>query len=382
MRRRKTARQALFDGAPEPEVWNSLALTLGHYGRFAEAEDLLKKTIEVEPNNPIYLLNRANMAADQFHFDEAWSLFAKVRNLADVPMMRHNEGMARLLAGDYAKGWALNEARCEMGAAPKQMGCPRYRDGSLAGKKLLVVAEQGLGDTIHFCRFEKKMIEAGAQPIWAVQPSLVRLLRASLQGEVVNRDEPLPEADFYVPVLSLPYALKCYEPFGAGVYLRADEKQPLLPQAQGNKKIGLVWSGSPTHARDAERTVPLPFFKTLCDSLMDAHFYAPCVGKVVEEIKTSGVPMTDLSSLIHDFADTAALLKQMDVLVTVDTSIAHLAGALGVPTYVLLPACPDWRWGISGETTAWYPSMTLVRQTTWGDWQAPLVKVAQKIAAA
>jgi hypothetical protein len=163
----------------------------------------------------------------------------------------------------------------------------------------------------------------------------------------------------------------------------------VLPKGKHARKIGLVWAGSPTHQRDHERSIKLEQLAPILDAV-EADFYAPFVGAALAEIdrrppppsprprgagEDGGAGGSSLSKIIRldrlmsDFADTAALVKQMDCVITVDTAIAHLAGALGVRTYLLLPYCPDWRWGISGETTPWYASMTLLRQPAYGDWK-------------
>jgi ADP-heptose:LPS heptosyltransferase len=166
-------------------------------------------------------------------------------------------------------------------------------------------------------------------------------------------------------MMSLPLLTGHLQPESAGNYLMA-ATIPVLPGGSHKTKIGLVWAGSRTHQRDHERSLPLAQLAPLLDIAAD--FYAPFTGNGLEEIGT--LPVTRLDSLITDFADTAALLKQMDCLVTVDTAAAHVAGALGVKTFLLLPHCPDWRWGVSGETTPWYPSITLLRQPKYGDWKS------------
>jgi ADP-heptose:LPS heptosyltransferase len=158
---------------------------------------------------------------------------------------------------------------------------------------------------------------------------------------------------------------------GEGIYLSAP-LTPVLPTGKFARKIGIVWAGSKTHKRDDERSIPLKFFEPVLSGVR-ADFYAPFLGEALEEI--GDYPITRLDALISDFADTAALLKRMDCLVTVDTAVAHLAGALGVKTYLLISKCPDWRWGTEGEKTALYPSVTLVRQTEFGDWKGAVEKL-------
>jgi hypothetical protein len=205
---------------------------------------------------------------------------------------------------------------------------------------------------------------------------LVRLLSDNLQGEVVSENDELPAADVAMPIMSLPYATERLSPADTlpAPYLRSAAK-PELPGAKKNKKkIGLVWAGSPTHERAHERAIPLELFAPLWTQV-PALYYAPFTGDALQDI-TNATPVRALDNLIHDFADTAGLLTQLDCLVTVDTSVAHLAGALGVKTYLLLSHCPDWRWGVTGTTTPFYPSMTLIRQPKPGDWEGVVMELA------
>lgn len=153
---------------------------------------------------------------------------------------------------------------------------------------------------------------------------------------------------------------------------------PKTSDKSGDKKcIGLVWAGSLTHERDHERSILLEQLNPLLQK-SGVQFYAPFLGPSLSEIGNR--PVTRLDNLITDFADTAALLMQLDCLVSVDTSVAHLAGALGVKTYLLLPHAPDWRWGISGEATPWYSSLTLLRQPSYGDWDDVIAQLMHKLA--
>jgi ADP-heptose:LPS heptosyltransferase len=202
------------------------------------------------------------------------------------------------------------------------------------------------------------------------------LFAANLPGKVASEKAALPDADFYLPVLSLPPALGLYDPrqAPAAPYLKPAEQSPGLPGGDGKRKIGLVWSGSGTHERDHERSVDPAHFTKLCEKI-PAQFYAPFTGAGLE--KADVLPVMRLNHLIKDFADTAALVSRLDCLISVDTAAAHLAGALGVKTYLLLPHCPDWRWGAKGETTPWYGKHTLLRQQRPGDWDAPLARLAE-----
>ncbi|MDX2027751.1 MAG: tetratricopeptide repeat protein [Alphaproteobacteria bacterium] len=375
------ARRAIALNTPQGAAFNSLGLALNRQGKFTEAGEAFREAARLEPHNPHAQLNLANLAVDQLDFAKAWPLFAAARAGSNDPALRHEESMARLLSGDYAAGWPLYEARLERpGALRVTPLCPRWNGEPLGGKKLLLVAEQGFGDVLMFCRYGYVLLSHGVELVWSVPASLQRLLASNLPGLVLPETEPLPAADYYAPLMSLPLALGKTLPIDAppAPYLSAPE-EPKLPQpAKDMRPIGLVWTGSPTHQRDHERSILLEQFAPLFGKVK-AQFYAPFTGAGLEQI-TPQTPVIKLTKLITDFADTAALLKQLEVLVTVDTAAAHLAGALGVKTCLLLPHCPDWRWGTSGTMTPWYPNMTLLRQPAYGDWESVMEQLAEKLA--
>jgi len=359
------ARRALANGASESDALNCLGLALCKQGKFDVASDVFLKAHQVDPYNPAILGNLANLEIELLHFDEAWKLFAAARAISDNAIFRHDEGLARLLDGDFELGWKLFEARLELpGALRISPTCPRWQGEDLRGKKLLILAEQGLGDVIQFCRYQEFLPKENL--VWALPKSLVRLMKGALRGTVLDETSVLPLCDYYVPMMSLPLASGHLKP-EAGEFHPVLPQTPKLPTGKHKLKVGLIWAGSPTHERDHERSIKLRLLTPLTEKLA-ADFYAPFTGESLNEI--GDLPILRLDALITDFADTAALLKQLDYLITVDTAAAHLAGALGIKTFLLLPYCPDWRWGRQGEATPWYPSLTLLRQKTYGDWQS------------
>lgn len=360
----QAARKALEFLPVKTDALNSLGLALGKMGRYGEAEAAFHTALGDAPTNAFVLLNRANLAVDQLRFDQAWGYFAAARAVAHDPTIDRDEGLARLLCGDLKRGWELSEARLRMPNALRLIPtAPLWRGENLVGKKLLIIAEQGFGDVIQFCRYD--MFLPDGDLIWAVPQNLVRLLSGAVRGTVMCEKDILPVCDYYVPMMSLPWVLGQYEPLLKEGYIKASSL-PALPHNTTQQKIGLVWAGSRTHDRDYERSIPLRMFASWIQNTQAA-FYAPFVGAALDEI--GDLPMTRLDHLCGDFADAAALIAQLDCLITVDTVAAHLGGALGVKTFVLLPYCPDWRWGVSGEGCAWYWSVTLLRQPKPGDWQ-------------
>ncbi len=366
------ARRALTGAVSKGDALNCLGLALMKQGKFDEARAAFMEAHTEAPRNPDILFNRANLETEVFRFDDAWPLFAAARAIDDKAVFRRDEGLARLLAGDFAAGFKLFEARLDMPNVLRLApSFPRWKGKSLKGKKLLIVAEQGFGDALHFCRYQEFLPKGDL--VWAVPKNLVRLLSGALRGTIADEKGPIPPCDYYLPIASLPVATKKYAAPITKPYLFAPEK-PALPQGKHGLKIGLVWAGSKTHLRDGERSVPLKAFEPVFKNVK-ADFYAP----FTDAGDVGAYPIAKLESLISDFADTAALLKQLDCLITVDTAAAHLAGALGVKTFLLLPFCPDWRWGIKGETTDLYPSLTLLRQETPADWKTVIDKLLSKL---
>jgi tetratricopeptide (TPR) repeat protein len=415
------ARHALANGAHSGEAYNCLGLALGKQGKFKDADVALRQAQQRAPDNPDILSNRANLAVDQLHFDEAWALFAAARAMTDKAVYRHDESLARLLSGDYDLGWKLFEARLEMPNALRvKPQSPLWNGENLAGKKLLILAEQGFGDVIQFSRYQEFLLEGSL--IWAVPKPLVRLLSRTLHGQVLCETAPLPDCDYYIPIMSLPLITGHLQPEKRWDSISAEDNdgdhsvsledqqkfldglvadaandnqtsrsvsstvsnkdklslftQPTLPKGTHALKIGLVWAGSPTHERDHERSLPLATLSPIFTAVA-ADFYAPFTGDALSQI--GSFPVTRLDHIMSDFADTAALLNQMDCIITVDTAVAHLAGILGIKTFLLLPYCPDWRWGTSGNTTPWYPSITLLRQPHHGDWENVIARLTKLI---
>ena len=298
-----------------------------------------------------------------------------------------------LLAGDFSTGWREHEWRLkshpELQRAfvqPLWLG-----DTPLAGKTILLHAEQGLGDTLQFCRYAPLVAAQGARVVLEVQTPLVELLR-DLAGiaSVVARGEPLPAFDLHCPLLSLPLAFgTTLDTIPAHIpYLHAPSERMAAWQARlgatTRPRIGLVWSGNAGHKRDRARSIPLYALMPLFD--LDAAFVS--LQKEVRAADAAVLQQTakiiDVSPALETFADTAALIAQLDLVIAVDTSVAHLTGALGKPLWLLLPAAPDWRWLTARDDSPWYPTARLFRQTdtrVWGPVVARMRAALQEMVA-
>jgi hypothetical protein len=275
--------------------------------------------------------------------------------------------------------------------AVRSIPLPLWQGEALDGKTLFVYAEQGLGDTIQFARFLPLVAKRGARVVFDCQPELVRLL-SGLAGVDELRPQfqanPLPAADFHVPLLSLPgrLGITLATVPSAVPYLSAPLAVigPNVPRPPATRlAVGLVWAGRPEHANDRNRSMTLEDLLPLAD-LPGVALFSLQIGPCASDIGTAGATplIYDLTPQIRDFADTARLIEQLDLVICVDTSVAHLTGALARPGFVLLPYTPDWRWLGMREDSPWYPTLRLFRQPAPGDWNSVVAKLRDAIAAA
>ena len=296
--------------------------------------------------------------------------------------------MARLTLGDFDGGWKAYEWRWKTGAfadkrrpfrAPLWLG-----DAPVAGKTILLHAEQGFGDTIQFIRYAPLLAGRGARVICEVQPALKPLL-SQLEGiEVVAKGDTLPPFDLHCPLLSLPLAFgtRLETIPAAASYLAAPAERVADWRArlpQGGPRVGFVWSGSPAHKNDASRSIPLARL-ALCWRACRLPASACNANGAMPTATLRGLPdLVDLGPELSDFADTAAVISLLDVVVSVDTAVAHLAGALGKPVVILLPYAADFRWLRERSDTPWYPAAKLMRQPAFGDWDGVIARLAGEL---
>jgi tetratricopeptide (TPR) repeat protein len=332
---------------------------------------------------------------------------ADLRNAAswdnDLAKLRMNEACALLALGSFPLGWKAYEARWEVlvdggepvmrrhAEHPRWLGDGRQAGTALTGRTLLLHAEQGFGDTLQFCRYAPKLARDGARVIVEVQASQVALLR-SLQGvaQVVAMDKALPEFDLQCPMLSLPLAcgttlatIPAEVPYLAPPAERlADWRRRLGRRRARRRRVGIAWSGNPEHGNDRNRSIPLVRLQPLLQRVdCEFHVAQPLISPA-ERALLDGLPhLTDHSAALDDFADTAALLSLMDLVISVDTAVAHLAGALARPTWLLLPFSAEWRWLTERTDSPWYPTLRLFRQPTTGDWNSVVAAVTRELDA-
>jgi tetratricopeptide (TPR) repeat protein len=359
--------------------------------RYNEAIESLDRAIALRPDYPEAYYNRGNALLEDKRTVAASESYDRAIALKPDYVQAHwNKAIAKLLAGEFREGWALYEWRWKRDQADKfrpQFAQPLWLgEQSLENKTLLVHAEQGLGDTIQFCRYIPLLLKLRVKVMLAVPASLKALLN-SLGDDVTLLDEggDFPPFDFHCPMMSLPLALKTELDTvpSATPYLRPDSDTQQRWQRRlgiaSHPRIGLAWSGSATHENDHNRSLTLE----LLQPLLDLPFSFHCLQNECREKDISVFSATPhLQSHTHelrDFSETAALINAMDLVISVDTSLAHLAGALAKPVWILLPYTPDFRWMHDRTDSPWYPTATLFRQPVAGDWSSVIGEVLARL---
>ncbi|MDP1610731.1 MAG: tetratricopeptide repeat protein [Sulfuritalea sp.] len=360
--------------------------------RAEEAFAAFERALSIAPHAAGAVSNQGLVMKDLGRPQEALAFYERAQALKpDYADAHWNESLCRLLLGDFAGGWPKYEWRWASDKSNTyQRNFPQplwLGKEALQGKTILIHAEQGLGDTLQFCRYAKKLAALGARVILEVQPALKALLGA-LEGarQVTGRGEALPAFDYQTPLLSLPLAFDTrLDTIPADVpYLHADparvEVWRSLLGARTRPRIGIVWSGNKAHANDRKRSIPFSHFSALLDAGAQFVSLQKEVTAADAAVLAQRGGILDVSARLESFADTAALIELLDLVITVDTSVAHLAGAMGKPTLVLLAFAPDWRWLLDRDDSPWYPkSMTLVRQERPGDWTDVLRRVRKRL---
>lgn len=376
-----------------PDHTNShlrLGVALRSLGRYEEAFTENEITIAQDKNYVQAYNNQALLLVDMKRFDEALDCYHKAIEIAPQHQETYwNKSLLHLLLGDYKQGWALYESRwksifkdvCRHFPQPMWLG-----NESLAGKTILIYAEQGFGDDIQFCRYVAEVEKLGAKVILDVHKPVVSLM-AGLKGNftIIESKSDLPDFDYHCSMMSLPYVFKTQlETIPANTpYIYASESKAQDWQKKLGKKtqprVGLVWSGSMRHKNDHHRSLSLETLRPLFSLPVEFHALQ---AEIRPDDKSTlaefdGIHIHQAS--LKDFSDTAALIENMDLVITVDTSVAHLAGAMGKDCWVLLPHSPDFRWLLDRNDSPWYPSITLFRQTECNQWQDVIDAISRSL---
>jgi len=372
-------------------VYMNRGNVLQNLGRLDEALASYERAIALKPDYARAHNNRANVLKQLRRLDEALTSYERAIALEpDYAEAYSNKSLLKLLTGDFDEGWELYEWRWkhQLKEYARNFAKPLWLGRRpIAGQTLLIHAEQGLGDAIQCCRYAAMAEAMGANVILEVPASLVSLI-STLKGHltIVEKGQPLPAFDLHCPIMSLPLAFKTtVATIPAAVpYLYADSgKQKLWQERLGvttRLRVGLVWSGS-TAYNEAIRSIPLDLLKPLLE--LPAEFHA-----LQKEIRSEDAAHLPNFSQLHihqdelaDFSDTAAVIQEMDLVISVDTSTAHLAGAMGKPVWILLPFMADFRWLLDRTDSPWYPTATLFRQPANGDWNSVIGQIAERLKA-
>lgn len=404
----------------QPDLWNLLGVLARASGRLPEAVVRYRRGLALAPDHAALWSNLGNALKDLKQCETAIVCHRRALQLEPASITAlHNLGIAltaagrdgdavaaydsalqgdpsnravlwdralgRLRLGDYAGGWHDYEARADREEwVRRELPGVRWTGQPYGGKRLLVASEQGIGDGIWVARYLQKAKALGGEMIIECRPALRALLASmGVSDRIVVQGEPLPDVDFHIPQCSLP---ALFTPDEAAIptapYIAADPEQrarlaPIIANAAGDRlRVGIVWGGSVTYKSRADRDAPLAVFLRHF-ALSGVQFFSLQKGPQEEELKSfPGAPIFDLSPHTADMFETAAAVAELDLVVMTDTAVAHLAGALGKPVWVLLCRVPHWMWLHERSDCAWYPSMRLFRQRAWGDWSGAFDEAA------
>jgi tetratricopeptide (TPR) repeat protein len=389
------AYRSVLNARPDfAEAHSSLAFVLERQGHLREALAAAERAVELRPDYAEGFNNLGTVLRSLHRLDDACGAFRRAIEInADFVLAEFNLGTTLLLAGQYSEGWGgySRHGRVAGTAAPGPSST-EWDGRPIPGRRLLVHADQGLGDTLQFARFLPACKERSeARVVFRCQPPLRRLFDGhSGVDELSTSEQPPPAFDQHIPLASLPGLFGVMiDQVGRGVpYLRQPVTVPesiseLIANGHASRRVGLVWQGNPRQARDIVRSCPLEKLLPLLEipGIHVCSLQADTVGRSQLAASPAAGRLPDVGRLLKDFADTAAVLQRLDLLITVDTAIAHLAGALGRPVWTLLCHTPDWRWHLDRSDSPWYPTMRLFRQPEWGDWQSVVEQIRTALSA-
>jgi tetratricopeptide (TPR) repeat protein len=376
------------------EAHNNLGNILREQGRHDEAVARYQQALALWPEYAEAHYNLGFTLREQGKLEPAAAHYQHALALRpDYPDAQLGLAACYLAEGDYERGWPLYEGRLRVPGFVTPHDLPRWAGQPLTGRSLLLLAEQGLGDTLHFIRYARTLKEQGARIVLACQPALGRLLESHPDVDelfLLGSAAELPRCDFCLPLLSAPgtfgtdaSTIPCDVPYvTADPELRAKWRAELA--GIDGFKIGIVWQGSRDYPSDRLRSIPLCHFAPLA-RLPGVRLISLQKGFGSEQISTVDFPVLDLSDRLDHvagpFMDAAAVIGSVDLVVTPDTAIGHLAGALGAPVWLALQFSPNWRWLRKRDDSPWYPTMRLFRQTAFGQWPDVFERMADALQA-
>ena len=386
-------RHALALSPELTQIHLNLGVLLASQKRFSAAEAAYQQAIALAPDAPVGWSNLGVLLASMKRDDEAEQCYRTAMALDETyAMARFNLSYLLLRQGRFEEGWQCLEARQWYAALAAYLQVPRWHGEALAGKSIVIGYEAGHGDMIQFCRYAASLKRLGAASITLLCHPALKTLFASLDGvdTVIAFNEPTPTTgwDFWTPLLSLPYycqtridSIPANIPYLQASPARIKDWAAQLPE--GGIRVGLVWKGNPLFENDADRSLPSLAVLAPLWAVAGVRFVSLQKGAGEDEAApvADGLPFIQWGAQFEDFADTAAALMNLDLLIAVDTATAHLAGALGKPCWVMLPAYQtDWRWLTERSDSPWYPGhLRLFRQSTIGDWRAVVAEMVDAL---
>jgi len=377
------------------DAYNNLSLALLELGKHEEAEEAIHHALALMPELGQAHCNLGAIYHSQNRIEEARACYQKALDLNPaLSKAQLNRGMIGLVCGDFARGWVDYELRWE--DAPlhrRDFAEPQWRGESLAGRSILLHGEQGLGDTLQFLRYVPILQQLASKVVLEV-PARIGDLAKELPGiSVYLEGDTLPRCDFYSPLLSIPLMLGHTSeeklphktPYLTVPAAARAKAAPLFAAPKSRLRVGINWAGNASfiHDRYRFRALPLAEFAPLL-SMDEVEFYSLQMGEGLLELDKNPAlknRLVDLAPHVDSMADTAAHMEQLDLIITADTSVSHLAGALGKPTWVFIPYSPDWRWMQQRRDTPWYPTMELFRQPTPGAWSPLITEMLPRLRA-
>lgn len=388
---------ALPDG-DVAECWTNLGVALMGQLRYADAQAAFERATELLPDLAEALINLGTLASFQGQHAQAQAYYARARATGRRDIwVDFNASLALLRAGDWEEGWSLYESRFDRNRPNLHKlpaAVPRWDGAAAAGKRVLLASEQGFGDSLQFFRYARMLADQGAAVGMVTEPGLERLFRQSDPRLTLISDPAAivpSDWDGGLPIMSMPriHGTRVDNVPDAVPYLSADPREVAAwrrrLQALPGLRVGLVWAGAarpgdPEAASiDRRRSLTLSRLDPLAQ-VAGVSFVSLQMGPPTEQIAASPLAITDWTAELSDFADTAALVTNLDLMICVDTAIAHLAGGLGVPTFVLSRYDGCWRWLHGRDDTVWYPTMRLFRQPAPGDWDTPIAALVDALA--
>lgn len=374
-----------------PETYNNLTMALADMGRFEDALARCDAALKLRPLDAKALMNRGNILTALGRVEEALACYDLAVGLeADYANAHWNRSLAWLTIGDFERGWAEYEWRWRRAETKgRHLAEPRWDGSPLAGKTILLWCEQGLGDTIQFVRYAS-LLKAQGGTVWLECPAKMMALLSTCPGieRVLAEGTTTPGFDCHAPLMSLPFLCGTTQAsIPANIpYLSAEpgqvERWRREFSTSANLRIGVAWQGNRGHRFDQHRSFGAHWFRSLTD-LEGIELFSLQKGPGIEQLKTAGLSIPDLGSHLDEsggaFQETAAVMKALDLVITCDSALAHLAGALGVRVWVPLSTPADWRWLHDVEDSLWYPSMRLFRQPALGKWAPVFDRVCEEV---